>query len=84
MEKKEERKEGKDVKVRIQLSLPSLLNYLAIAAAVLGLLYAILSTVGMEASGSSRAGQFFLGMLYAVVASGFLAGFSELISSRKH
>lgn len=80
-----EKEEGKEVKVKIQFSLPTLLNYLAIAAAFLGFLYALLSTIGMEyAPGSARAGQFFLGLLYAVVASGFLLGLSELVSSRKH
>jgi hypothetical protein len=79
-----EKKEGKEVKVKIQFSLPTLLNYLAMAAAILGFLYAILSTIGMgHASESSRAGQFFLGLLYAVVASGFLLGLSELVSTHK-
>lgn len=80
-----EDKEAKDIKVRIQFSITTLLNYLAIAAAALGFLYALLSTIGMEhASGSARAGQFFLGLLYAVVASGFLLALSELVSTRKH
>ena len=84
MEKKEEKKETKEVKVNIQFSLPSLLNYLAIAAAVLGFLYAILSSVGMEhESGAARSGQFFLGLLYTVVASGFLLALSEIVSSHK-
>jgi hypothetical protein len=84
MEKKDEKKEAKEVKVNIQFSLPSLLNYLAIAAAVLGFLYAILSSVGMEhESGAAQSGQFFLGLLYTVVASGFLLALSEIASSRK-
>jgi hypothetical protein len=84
MEKKDEKKEAKEVKVNIQFSLPSLLNYLAIAAAVLGFLYAILSSVGMEhESGAAQSGQFFLGLLYTVVASGFLLALSEIVSSHK-
>jgi len=72
----------KEDRVNIQLSVTSLLNYLAIIAAAFGLLYAILSTAGMQHSPApARAGQFFLGLLYAVVASGFLFALSGLVSS---
>ncbi len=84
MEKKDEKKEAKEVKVNIQFSLPSLLNYLAIAAAVLGFLYALLSSVGMAyESGAAQAGHFLLGLLYTVVATGFLLALSEIVSSHK-
>ena len=83
MQNKEGEKERKEDRVNIQFSVTSLLNYLAITAAAFGLLYAILSTAGMEHSpGPARAGQFFLGLLYSVVASGFLFALSGLVSSR--
>ena len=82
MQNKEGEKERNEAKVNIQFSITSLLNYLAIAAAAFGFLYAILSTAGMQnAPGPARAGQFFLGLLYAVVASGFLFALSGLVSS---
>ena len=82
MQNKEEEKEKKEERVNIQFSVTSLLNYLAITAAAFGVLYAILSTAGMQHyPAPARAGQFFLGLLYAVVASGFLFALSGLVSS---
>ena len=82
MQNKEEEKGEKEDRVNSQFSVTSLLNYLAITAAAFGVLYAILSTAGMQnAPGPARAGQFFLGLLYAVVASGFLFALSGLVSS---
>jgi len=34
-------------------------------------------------SGAAQSGQFFLGLLYTVVASGFLLALSEIVSSHK-
>lgn len=77
--------EEKEVKVNIKFNIVKLVYYGAMAAAVIGFLYAILSTVGLGgfASGSAKAGQFFQALLWTLFVSGFLAGLSEFLSSRK-
>jgi hypothetical protein len=71
--------ETKEVKIRF--TVVSLLKYLAIAAAVVGLLYGILTAIGLEhVSGTLRFSMFLLGLFYAVIGGGLLYGLSELIT----
>jgi uncharacterized membrane protein YvbJ len=58
----------------IRNAIPTLLVYLAIAAAVFGFLYAILGTVK-----AYTAADLFYGLLLTVFPAGFLIGISELI-----
>jgi hypothetical protein len=72
-------------KDKVQSTVASVLKYGAIAVVACGILYAILSAVGMSdySSGPAQAGQFFWGLLWAVVGGGVLYALSELVSPQK-
>lgn len=74
-----------DNELKITYNIVKLLRLAALAAILIGLLYAILSCVGLGsfASGSAKAGQFFLGMLQTLFVSGILAGLSEYLLLRR-
>jgi uncharacterized membrane protein YeaQ/YmgE (transglycosylase-associated protein family) len=76
--------EEKEVKVNVRVTVVKLLNYAAIAAVIVGLLYGILAAVGSEgASGSARFANFLQGFFYAIVGGAVLAGLSELVSRKE-
>jgi len=61
-----------------------LLSLAAMVAVGVGVLFAILSAVGLGeyASGSAKAGVFFQGILWTLLVSGILLGLSAFLSSR--
>ena len=78
-------KEGteKEVKVNVQFTVVKLLNYGAIAAVVIGLLWGIIAAVGYEGMpGSFKFAQFLQGLFFAVFGGAVLAGLGELVSRK--
>ena len=65
-------------------SVPKLLSLGAMVAVGIGVLFAILSAVGLGgyASGSAKAGVFFEAILWTLLVSGILLGLSAFLSSR--
>ena len=73
----------KEVKVNVKFTVIKLLNYGAIAAVVVGLLWGILAAAGYEgAPGTYRFAQFLQGLFFAVVGGAVLAGLGELVSRK--
>jgi hypothetical protein len=76
--------EEKQVKVNVQFTVVKLLNYGAIAAAVIGLLWGIFAAVGYEGMpGTFRFAGFLEGLFFGVFGGAVLAGLGELVSSKK-
>lgn len=73
----------KEVKVNVKFTVVKLLNYGAIAAVVVGLLWGILAAAGSNyAPGSFRFAQFLQGVFFAVFGGAVLAALSELVSRK--
>ena len=73
----------KEVKVNVKFTVVKMLNYGAIAAVAIGLLWGILAAVGWEgAPGSLRYSEFLQGLFFAVFGGAVLAGLGELVSRK--
>lgn len=78
------KKEVKSISLAILHDIPSLLNYFALAIMVMGLIYSIFSSLGMDYGlWSAKVGQFFFGTFCTVFMSGLLLGLSRLITLLK-
>lgn len=76
--------EEKQVRVDVKFTVVKLLNYAAIAAVIIGLLWGIFAAVGADyASGTSKFAMFLQGLFFAVFGGAVLAGLGELVSSKK-
>jgi hypothetical protein len=76
--------EEKQVKVNVQFTVVKLLNYGAIAAAVIGILWGIIAAVGADyASGTYKFAAFLQGLFFGIFGGGVLAGLGELLGSKK-
>ena len=76
--------EEKQVNVNVRFTVVKLLNYGAIAAAVIGLLWGIFGAVGFEgAPGTYRFAEFLQGLFFGLFGGAVLAGLGELVSSKK-
>jgi hypothetical protein len=76
--------EGKEVQVNVKFTVIKLLNYGAIAAAVVGLLWGIFAAVGSDyAPGTMRFAAFLEGFFFGIFGGAVLAGLGELLSSKK-
>jgi len=74
--------EEKEVKVKFDII--KILNYGAIAAVVLGIIWGIFAAVGNEfQAGPEKAGYFFEGLFFGVFGGAVLAGLGELISRKQ-
>lgn len=79
-----EKKEEKEVKVNLSFTSEKLFLYGAIAAAIAGLLWGILASVGMEgAPGSYRFALFLEGFFFAIFGGLVLYGLSQIIKSKQ-
>jgi hypothetical protein len=79
----EDKGEEKEVKVNVQFTVVKLLNYGAIAAVAIGLLWGILAAAGADyASGTFRFSAFLQGLFFAVFGGAVLAGLGELVSRK--
>jgi hypothetical protein len=84
MNKERCRMEEKQVNVNVRFTVIKLLNYGAIAAAVIGILWGIFAAVGADyASGTYKFGAFLEGLFFGVFGGAVLAGLGELVSSKK-
>jgi len=76
--------EEKQVHVNVKFTVVKLLNYGAIAAAVIGLLWGIFAAVGTDyATGTAKFALFLQGLFFGVFGGAVLAGLGELVSSKK-
>ena len=68
--------------INIQLPIPAMLFYGAIAVVLLGLLYGILLAAGLPDgySGTYKFAEFLRGLIYGIVGGGVLLGLHALIS----
>jgi hypothetical protein len=78
-----EEKEVKEVKVNLSFTTEKLFLYGAITAAIAGLLWGILASVGMEgAPGSYRFALFLEGFFFAVLGGLVLYGLSKIVKGK--
>ena len=76
--------EEKEVEVRVRFTTIKLLNYGAIAAVIIGLLWGIFAAVGANyAPGTFRFSAFLEGLFFGVFGGAVLAGLSELVSRKQ-
>jgi uncharacterized membrane protein len=76
--------EEKEVQVNVRFTTIKLLNYGAIAAVIIGLLWGIFAAVGANyAPGTFRFAAFLEGTFFGVFGGAVLAGLSELVSRKQ-
>ncbi|MGB2855442.1 MAG: hypothetical protein WBC61_02180 [Dehalococcoidia bacterium] len=76
--------EEKEVQVNVRFTTIKLLNYGAIAAVIIGLLWGIFAAVGWEgAPGTFKFSAFLEGLFFGVFGGAVLAGLSELVSRKQ-
>ena len=76
--------EEKEVEVRVRFTTIKLLNYGAIAAVIIGLLWGIFAAVGWTgAPGTLKFSAFLEGTFFGVFGGAVLAGLSELVSRKQ-
>ncbi|MGB2583391.1 MAG: hypothetical protein WBC11_07000 [Dehalococcoidia bacterium] len=76
--------EEKEVQVNVRFTTIKLLNYGAIAAVIIGLLWGIFAAVGSEyQAGPEKIGYFLEGLFFGVFGGAVLAGLGELVSRKQ-
>ena len=71
--------------VHLKFTVVKLLNYGALAAIAVGLLYGILAAVGAPeyTSGTYAFAEFLKGLFLAILGGGMLAGLAEIVSRKQ-
>lgn len=76
--------EEKEVQVNVRFTTIKLLNYGAIAAVIIGLLWGIFAAAGADyAPGTFRFSAFLEGLFFGVFGGAVLAGLGELVSRKQ-
>lgn len=74
----------KEVEVKVRFTTIKLLNYGAIAAVIIGLLWGIFAAAGADyAPGTFRFSAFLQGLFFGVFGGAVLAGLGELVSRKQ-
>ena len=77
---------GEEKEVKLKFTIVKMLNYGAVAAIVIGLLWGILAAAGQPDyvdSGTYAFSEFLQGLFFGIVGGGILAGLAELISRKQ-
>ena len=76
--------EEKEVQVNVRFTTIKLLNYGAIAAVIIGLLWGIFAAVGRDyQAATEKIGYFLEGLFFGVFGGAVLAGLGELVSRKQ-